>query len=148
RFGKRRRWRDRIPRRDRRAAVQAAKRRCAVAVDEDALADGIAWGNANRQRAGKVRERVIATHVPRLAVAVEQRFLALVLLAEELVDLVRRDVEQRRQRAAIGDGLEQLALPRIGVLGVADRGERNAEWSDVVAKARRRQRLGRVVEEI
>jgi hypothetical protein len=44
---------------------------------------------------------------------VEQLLLALVLLAEELLDLGRVDVEQRyRQRADIDDVLEQLALAR------------------------------------
>ena len=57
-------------------------------------------------------------------------------------------VEQRRERADIDDVLEQLALARIGVFAVADRGQRHADDGDVVAEFRRRHRLGRIVEQI
>ena len=57
-------------------------------------------------------------------------------------------VEQRRQHAEIDDVLEQLPLPRVGIGAVADRGQRRADDVDVVAELRRRQRLGRIVEQI
>ena len=57
-------------------------------------------------------------------------------------------VEQRRQRADIDDVLEQLALARIGVCRVADRGQRHADHGDVVAELRARHRLGGVVEQV
>ena len=62
-----------------------------------------------------------------LHVGLEQRFLALVLLADQLLDLLGIDVEQRGERADVDDVLEQLALARIGVLAVADLGERHAD---------------------
>src|SRR5262249_50345494 len=43
---------------------------------------------------------------------------------------------------------EQLALARIGIFPVADRGERHADHRDVLAQARGRNRLGRVVEQV
>ena len=48
-------------------------------------------------------------------VRLDQLVLALELLADQLLDLGRVHVEQRRQRADIDDVLEQLALARIGV---------------------------------
>ena len=90
---------------------------------------------------------MLASHPEGLAVGFEQRFLALVLLAEEAFDDLGFDVQQRRQRAEIDDVLEQLPLARIGVRGIAHRRERHAELDHVLAKLRRRQRLGRIVEE-
>ena len=52
------------------------------------------------------------------------------------------------ERADIDDVLEQLALARVGVVVVADRGQRHADDVDVVAELRRRQRLGRIVEQV
>ncbi len=52
------------------------------------------------------------------------------------------------ERADVDDVLEQLALARVAVGGVADLGERHADDVDVVAELRRRQRLGAVVEQV
>ena len=65
-FGQRRRWRDRIPGRDRCAAIDGTQRRGAVAVDEDAVAHlvGAAQLEADRRQ---VRLGVVAAHVQRVA---------------------------------------------------------------------------------
>ncbi len=81
-------------------------------------------------------------------VGVEQLLLALELLGDELLDRCDVHVEQRRQRADIHDVLEQLALARIGVFAIADRGQRHADDGDVRPEFRRRHRLGGVVEQI
>ncbi len=70
------------------------------------------------------------------------------LLAQQLLDHRQLDVEQGGERADIDDVLEQLALPRIGVFGIADRGERHADRGDVGAEPFRRQRPRRVVEQV
>ena len=70
----------------------------------------------------------------RVLVGVEQLFLAFVLLGDELLDFADIHVEQRGERADIDDVLEQLALPRIGIFAIADRGERHADHGDVVAE--------------
>jgi hypothetical protein len=113
-FGDRRRRGDRIPRTDRRAAIDAAKRGGAVAIDEDAVADTVAALDLERDRL-EVLACVVAAEFERLDVGVEQLLLALVLFAEELLDFGRVDVEQGRQRADIDDVLEQLALARVAV---------------------------------
>src|SRR6185369_8892606 len=117
----RRRRGNRIPRGDGRAAIDGAECRGRVAVDEDALADGVTARDRESDRALEMPERVLAPEGERLAVRLEQRFLAAVLLGEQTLDLAGVDVEQRRQRAEVDDVLEQLALPRIRVVGVADR---------------------------
>ena len=100
------------------------------------------------ERAGEVLLRVVAAQPQRLHVRLQQRFLALVLLGEELLDLRRVDLEQRGERADVDDVLEELALARIAVGRVADLGERHADHVHVVAELRFRQRLRAVVEEI
>src|SRR5262249_40389382 len=77
-----------------------------------------------------------------------QLFLALVLFADELLDRRYFHVEQRRERADIDDVLEQLALARVGVFAIGDRGQRHTDDGDVVAKPRQRHRFGAVVEQI
>ncbi len=57
-------------------------------------------------------------------------------------------LHQHRQRAQHHDVLEQRALARVFVGGVADRGDRHADDVDVVTKCARRQRPGAVVEQI
>ena len=91
---------------------------------------------------------MVAAHVERLQVRRDQLVLALELLADQLLDLGRLDAEDLGERADIDDVLEQLALARVGVARVADRGERQAEHGDVVAEFRRRHRPGRIVEEV
>ncbi|MGX1356337.1 putative membrane protein [Bradyrhizobium elkanii] len=84
----------------------------------------------------------------RMDVGGEQLLLALILLADQLLDQLGIEVEQRAERAEIDDVLEQLALPGIGVGRVGDRGQRHADDGDVLAEFRRRHRLGRIVEQI
>jgi hypothetical protein len=57
----------------------------------------------------------------RVQVGVDQLFLRLELLSDQLLD--RRDVhvQKRAERAEIHDVLEQLALARIAVFTIADR---------------------------
>ena len=92
--------------------------------------------------------RIVASQSQRLDVGVDELFLALVLLAEQLLDRVLVDVEQDREHTEIDDVLEQLALAGVGVGGVADRRQWRADDIDVVSKGRRRHRLGRIVEQI
>ena len=84
----------------------------------------------------------------RVDVGGQELLLALVLLADQLLDQLRVHVEQRRERAEIDDVLEQLALARIGVGRVGDRGQGHADHGDVVAEFGRRHRLGGIVEQI
>ena len=93
-------------------------------------------------------QRVIAAQFQRLEVRLQQRFLALVLLGEQLFDFCRVDVEQGRQRADINDVLEQLSLARIRVRFIADFRQRYADNVDIVAELRFRQQLGAVVKQI
>ncbi len=99
-------------------------------------------------RAGERLERVLAAHVERLDVGLDQLVLALELLADQHLDHLDVDVEQRRQGADIDDVLEQLALARVRVFAVADLGQRHADEIDVVAEPRARQGLGGIVEEV
>ena len=78
----------------------------------------------------------------------DQLVLALELLGDELLDLGRVDAEKLGERADIDDVLEELALARVGVARVADRGQRHAEDGDVVAELRLRHRPRRIVEEV
>ena len=144
----RRRRRNRIPRRDSRAAINASERGGAVAFDEDPLADGVRTLDPDPQRIIEIVLGVDASHVHRVHVGFEQRLLALVLLADQLCDFFRVDIEQRGKRADVDDVLEQLALARVGVLPVADFRQRNADDGDVVAELRCRERLGRVIKQI
>ena len=84
----------------------------------------------------------------RVDVGLDQLVLALELLADQLLDFRHVHVEERGQRADIDDVLEQLALARVGVLAVADRGERHADDGDVVAQLRLGDRPGGVVEQV
>ncbi len=149
RLGHRGRGRDRIPGRDRRAAVHAAQRRGAVAVDEDAVAHPVGAPHLQPERlAAQVLAREVAAQVQRLDVGGQQLFLALVLLAEQLLDHFGLDAQQHGQRADVDDVLEQLALARVVVDRVADLGQRHADHVDVVAELRRRQRPRAVVEQV
>ncbi len=147
-LGQRGRRRDRIPGADRRAAIDGAERGRGVAFDEDAVADLVGAPQPQPDRALQVGQRPVAAEMQRVDVGADQLLLALELLADQLLDLRDVHVEQRRERADIDDVLEQLALARIGVFAVADRGERHADDRDVVAELRRRHRLGGVVEQV
>jgi hypothetical protein len=70
------------------------------------------------------------------------------LLGDQLFDRGDVHVEQGRERADINDVLEQLALARVAIFAIADRGQRYADDGDVVAEFRLRQRLGRIVKQI
>ena len=117
-----------------------AQRGRAVAVDEDAVADACRAARPEPERRAKFAQRSRAPGASALQVGLEQRFLALVLLGDELSTTSGVDVEQRGQRAEVDDVLEELALPRVAVRRVADRGERHADRRHVLAKLRRRQR--------
>ena len=84
----------------------------------------------------------------RLDIGRDQLVLAAELLCDQPLHGLRVDPQQRRERADIDDVLEELALARVRVALVAQRRQRHADRRDVVAELRRRQRLGRVVEEI
>ena len=140
--------RDRIPGAHRGAAVDRAERRRRVALDEDAVADLVALLQAQPDRAGEVKRGEVAPDMQRLDVGLDQLFLALVLLADELLDHLDVHVDERGQHADIDDVLEQLALARIGVFAVADRGQRHADDRDVLAEFGGRQRLGGIVEQV
>ena len=151
-FGERRGRRDRVPGAHRRPAVDAAERRGGVALDEDLVAHDIGLAfqgpHADAQGAFQVLERIGAPELQRVQVGLQERFLALVLLADQLGDHQRVDAEQRRERPDVDDVLEELALARVGVRLVADLGQRQPDDVDVVAELGLRQRLGVVVEKI
>ena len=86
--------------------------------------------------------------IERAQIGLDQGILAAELLADQLFDRRRVHVQERRQCAQIDDVLEQLALARVVVFAVGDRGQRRADDRDVVAEFRRRQRLGRVIKQI
>ena len=146
--GERRGRRQRIPRAHRRAAIDRAERRRRIAVDIDAVAHLVGSLHLETARIVHVHGDPVAAEVKRVHIGADQLFLALELLAEQLHDHRGVDVEQGRQGAEIDDVLEQLALARIGVFAIADRGQRHAEHGDVVAELRRRHRLGRIVEQV
>ena len=81
-------------------------------------------------------------------VGADQLLLRLELLADELLDLLDVHLEQGGERTDIDDVLEELALARIGVFAVADRGQRNADDRDVVTELRLRHRLGGIIEQV
>ena len=147
-FGDRGGRRDRIPGAHRRAAIDRAERDRAVALDEDAVADGVRLLHPQADRMLEVHHHVVAAEVQRVHVRLDQRVLGAELLGNQLLDHADVHVEQRRERAHIDDVLEQLALARIDVFAIADRGERHADHRDVVAEARGGQRLGRIVEQV
>src|SRR5258706_554626 len=90
---------------------EAAERGRAVTFDEDALAHLVARHDAQSDRR-EARDRVVGAHVQRLHVGLEELLLALVLLADEALDLLELDAEQGRERAHVDDVLEELALAR------------------------------------
>ena len=96
----------------------------------------------------EIHHHVVAAEVQRVHVRLDQRVLGAELLGNQLLDHADVHVEQRRERAHIDDVLEQLALARIDVFAIADRGERHADHRDVVAEARGGQGLGRIVEQV
>ena len=136
------RWRDRIPSADGRATINRAERGGRVALDEDPVADGSGALELDAERALQIEDRVVAADVQRLDIRLDQLVLALVLFANELLDDLHIHVEQGGEHADIDDVLEQLALARIGVFAIADRGQRHTDDRDVIAEFRRRQRLG------
>ena len=64
------------------------------------------------------------------------------------LDLLRVNAEKLGEGAEVDDVLEELTLARILVASVRDRRQRHADDSDVAAKARRRHRARRIVEEV
>src|SRR5204863_5408086 len=126
-FGQRRRWRDRIPGAYRGAAIDRAEGGRRIAFDEDAVADAGRALQTQADRVLHIHHHPIAAEVERVFVGVEQLFLAFVLLGNQLFDFGDVHVEQRGQCADIDDVLEQLALARIGIFSVADRGQRDTD---------------------
>ena len=86
RLGQRGGRRDRIPGADRRAAIDRAQRRGAVAVDEDAVADRVGAAHAQPDRAVQVRLRLVAADMQRVDVGGDQLVPALELLGQQLLD--------------------------------------------------------------
>src|SRR6185312_5147389 len=99
RLGKRRGRRDRVPRAERRAAIDRGERRRVVAVDEYLVADRVGALDPDAARSFQMRQRVVPAHVKRVEIRLDQLVLALDLLGDALLDRLRVDVEQRRQRA-------------------------------------------------
>ncbi len=90
----RRRRRDRIPGADGGAAIDGAERRRAVAFHEDAVADLVGLLHPQPDRAFQILQRPVAAEMQRVDVGGQQLFLALVLLADQLLDQLRIHVEQ------------------------------------------------------
>ena len=147
RFHQGRRRRDRIPRADRRAGVDAAEPRGGVAVDEDRVLRLVHRLEPDRQRTGEVLARVVVAEVDGLPVRVHERRLARVFLGQERADDLGVHVEERGERAGIGDVLHQDALARSLELRVAQLGERNPEVGHIRPRQPLVERPGRVVEQ-
>src|SRR4051812_31575971 len=105
-LGERRRGRDRVPRAYRGAAVDSAETRGVVAFQEDAVADGVSFHDAEVERATEFGPGVLAAHVEGLDVGRDQLILALELLRDQLLDDSGVDAKQLRQRADVNDVLE------------------------------------------
>ncbi len=114
-IGHRRRRRDRIPGADGGAAIDGAECGGVVALDENAVADLVGLPDPQADRAFEVLQRPVAAEMQRVDVGRQQLFLGPVLFADQLLDQLRVQVDQRAQRAEIDDVLEQLALARIGI---------------------------------
>ena len=139
---------DRVPPRHRGAGVDGAQAGRGVAVDHDVAGSEIHRLDAQRQRAGDVRLRVVVAELDRLHVRVDQRRLLRIGLGQQLADLPEIQIEQRRQRAGVADVLHQDARAHALEGFVAELRQRHADHGDVVAAQQRRARPGRVVEEI
>ena len=136
----RRRRRDRIPRADRGAGVHAAERRrrcCRRSGCCPSSRPSSRAGSAAGTRSAPSRSRSRAS----MAFMFESTSAGFLreLLVEQRPDHLDVDVEQRRQRAGVGDVLHQDALAHALESLVAHLGERHAEVGDVRrASARRR----------
>ncbi len=148
RLGERGRGRDRIPGRDRRAAVHGSERRGVVSFEEDAVADRVGAADLQSDAPFQVRFGIVAAQMQGLVVGRDELVLAAELLRDETLHLGDLDSEQGCERAHVDDVLEQLPLPRIGVSLVANGRERHADHVDVASESRRRHRPGRIVEQV
>ncbi len=96
----------------------------------------------------KRTSRVLVAQPQRAIVGLDQLVLALEPFGDELLEHGDVDVEQGGERAHIDHVAVELALPRLGILGCADFGQRHADDGDVAAVHLQGQRPGRIVEEI
>jgi hypothetical protein len=101
--------RDRVPRAQRRAAVDGAERRCVVAVDEDPLADVVTPLDLEADWL-EVLGRVVQPDSKCLAVRFAQRLRR--LLSSSKPSTTAGRCRGARQRADVDDVLEELPLPR------------------------------------
>src|SRR4029450_3959260 len=115
---------------------------------EDALADRLGTAQTQPDRALQILQRPVAPEMERVQVRIDQLFLRLELLAHELRSRLDVHIEQRTERSDIHDVLEQLTLARVGVLAVANRGQRHADHRDVLAELGLRHRFGGIVEQV
>jgi hypothetical protein len=113
RLGHRRRRRDRVPGADRGAAVDAAERRGAVAIDEDAVADIVARRAGLQAIGAQVRLRVVAAERSAFRFGCSSFSLPLYCSAMSWAITLGIHAEQRRERAEVHDVLEELSLARI-----------------------------------
>ena len=148
RLGDRRRGRDRIPGAHRRSAVDRAERRGVISLDENAVAGRLAAPDANAERAGEARHRFVMADPQRPMVGLDQLVLALEPFRRQRLHDGEVDIEERGERADIDDVAVELALSRLGIFRGADFGQRHPERDDVVATRQRRERAGRIVEEV
>ena len=147
-FRDRGRWRDRIPGANRGPAIDRAEARGIVARDEDAVAHLVGAGDLQLASPGKMFAHMIEAELEGLHVLRNQFGALLELFAQKRLHHRRVDVEKGGQRADIDDVLEQLPLARVLVGAVADFGQRHADAVHILTEFRRRQRLGRIVQQI
>ena len=140
--------RDRVPRGDRRARVQAPERGRRVAVDEDRVLRHVHAREADRQRALEVLDGVVVPELDGLLVRLHQRGLLRELLGEHPADDVHVDPEQRRERPGVGDVLHERPLARSREGVVAELRVRHPEERHVAAEERVGQGPRRVVEHV
>ncbi len=142
------RRRDRIPGSHRGPAIHGAQAAGIVAVDEDLVADAVRALHTQADRTRQVGDGVIKAQLQCIDIGPNQLVLAAILVGNQLFHHAKVDAQQRGQGTDVHDVLEQLALAGIRVFAVAHLGQRNAEHGDVLAEARARQALGRVVEQV
>src|SRR5262249_28123581 len=100
--------------------------------DEDAIPDRLGMTQAQPDRALQILQRPVAPEMERMEVRLDEFFLRAELLRDELLGGLEVHVEQRTKRPDIDDILEQLALARIGIFAIADRGQRHSDDGDVL----------------
>jgi len=87
-------------------------------------------------------------HLKRMDIRGNELFLALELLADQILEDRKVDIEERGQRAHVNYVLEQLPLSGVGVLAQAHLGQWNTEVMNVAANVTQVERLSGVIKHV